>query len=79
MAGRISREERCQTHGIDEYRSLLAKKCGVERPETRLFEDKYFGVKHFNRTSNSKLHVVSVAGLIRAEYRMPKYGSLQFR
>ena len=27
--------------GIDEYRySLLAKQCGIEMPETRLFEDK---------------------------------------
>lgn len=58
--------------GIDEYRySLLAKKCGIEMPETRLFEDKYFGVERFDRTSNGKLHVVSVAGLIRADYRMP--------
>ncbi|WP_418425926.1 type II toxin-antitoxin system HipA family toxin [Alistipes sp.] len=58
--------------GIDEYRySLLAKKCGIEMPETRIFEDKYFGVERFDRTSNSKLHVVSVAGLIGADYHMP--------
>lgn len=57
--------------GIDEYRySLLAKKCGIEMPETRIFEDKYFGVERFDRTSNGKLHVVSVAGLIGADYRM---------
>lgn len=32
-----------QSIGIDEYRySLLAKKCGIEMPETRLFEDKYW-------------------------------------
>ena len=58
--------------GIDEYRySLLAKECGIEMPETRLFEDKYFGVERFDRTSNGKLHVVSVAGLIGADYRLP--------
>ena len=56
----------------EEYRySLLAKKCGIEMPETRLFEDKYFGVELFDRTSNGKLHVVSVAGLIGADYRLP--------
>lgn len=39
--------------GKEEYRySLLAKKCGIEMPETRLFEDKYFGVERFDRTSN---------------------------
>ena len=58
--------------GIDEYRySLLAKQCGIEMPETRLFEDKYFGVERFDRIPNSKLHVVSMAGLIGADYRLP--------
>lgn len=58
--------------GIDEYNySLLAKKCGIEMPETRLFEDKYFGVERFDRTASGKLHVVSIAGLIGADYRLP--------
>jgi len=61
-----------QSIGIDEYRySLLAKQCRIEMTETRLFEDKYFGVERFDRTSNGKLHVVSVAGLIGADYRLP--------
>lgn len=58
--------------GRDEYNySLLAKDCGIEMPQTRLFEDKYFGVERFDRTQNGKLHVVSIAGLIGADYRMP--------
>lgn len=58
--------------GRDEYNySLLAKKCGVEMPETLLFEDKYFGVERFDRTPSEKLHTVSVAGLIGADYRVP--------
>ncbi|WP_455638469.1 type II toxin-antitoxin system HipA family toxin [Parabacteroides sp.] len=58
--------------GKEEYHySLLAKESGIEMPETRLFEDKYFGVERFDRTSNSKLHIVSVAGLIGADYRLP--------
>ena len=58
--------------GRDEYKySMLAKKCGIEMPETRLFEDKYFGVERFDRTICGKLHVVSIAGLIGADYRMP--------
>ena len=61
-----------QSIGIDEYRySLLAKKCGIEMPETRLFEGNYFGVERFDRTPNGKLHVVSMAGLIGADYRLP--------
>ncbi len=53
------------------YYSLLARQCGVEMPETRLFEDKYFGVERFDRTASGKLHVVSVAGLLGADYRLP--------
>lgn len=61
-----------QRMDIDEYHcSLLAKECGIEMPETHLFKDKYFGVKHFDRTPNGKLHVVSIAGLIDADYHMP--------
>jgi len=40
-------------------------------PDTRLFEGKYFGVERFDRTLQGKLHVVSVAGLIGADYRLP--------
>lgn len=58
--------------GRDEYKySILAKECGVEMPETQLFENKYFGVERFDRTTDGKLHVVSVAGLIGADYRIP--------
>ncbi len=58
--------------GVDEYRySLLAKRCGIEMPETRIFENKYFGVERFDRAPSGKLHVVSVAGLIGADYRLP--------
>ncbi len=51
--------------------SILAKKCGLEMPETRLFENKYFGVERFDRIPGGKLHVVSVAGLLNADYRLP--------
>lgn len=58
--------------GIEEYNySILAKKYGIEMPETRLFEGKYFGVERFDRTPSGKLHVVSMAGLIGADYRLP--------
>ncbi len=61
-----------KTIGQIEYKySLLAKECGLEMPETRLFEDKFFGVERFDRTPNGKLHVVSVAGLLNADYRVP--------
>lgn len=58
--------------------SLLAKKCGINMPETRLFEEKYFGVERFDRNPQGKIHTVSAAGLVNADYRVPSldYGDL---
>ena len=58
--------------GQTEYAySLLAKKCGVDMPETRLFNGKYFGVRRFDRIGDKRLHVHSAAGLLYASYRLP--------
>jgi serine/threonine-protein kinase HipA len=51
--------------------SLLARNCGINMPETKLFEGKYFGVERFDRTDNGKIHTVSAAGLLNADYRTP--------
>jgi serine/threonine-protein kinase HipA len=40
-------------------------------PETRLLEGKYFGVERFDRTHGKKIHTVSAAGLLHADYRIP--------
>ena len=63
---------------IEYTHSLLAKKCGIRMPETRLFEGKYFGTERYDRTSRGKLHTVSAAGLLNADYRIPSldYGDL---
>ena len=52
--------------------SILAKKCGIEMPDTRLFGNKYFGVKRFDRdSSGNRYHTASAAGLLCADYRIP--------
>ena len=51
--------------------SILAKKCGITMPETRLFEGKYFGVERFDRSPEGKIHTISAAGLLNADYRIP--------
>lgn len=51
--------------------SLLAKECGVQMAETRLFDDRYFGVERFDRTPQGKIHTISAAGLLNANYRIP--------
>lgn len=58
--------------GVIEYNySLLAKECGISMAETRLFNDCYFGVERFDRTSKGKIHTISAAGLLNANYRIP--------
>lgn len=58
--------------GQTEYKyALLAKECGIDMPEVRLFDGKYYGVERFDRKESEKIHVVSVAGLLNADYRLP--------
>jgi serine/threonine-protein kinase HipA len=58
--------------GKTEYEySLLAKRCGIEMPETRLFEGKYFGTLRFDRAGGNRVHVHSAAGLLYASHRLP--------
>jgi serine/threonine-protein kinase HipA len=58
--------------GQKEYEySLLAGECGIPMPETHLFENKYFGVRRYDRTAAGKIHTISIAGLLNADYRIP--------
>lgn len=40
-------------------------------PETRLFEDRHFGVKRFDCAATGKVHASCAAGLLHANYRIP--------
>lgn len=66
-----AKEDPCDIGKIEYNYSLLAKECGIEMPDTRLFEDKYFGVERFDRKGDKKFHVISMAGLLNADYRIP--------
>jgi len=58
--------------GEIEYRYAgLAKQCGIEMPETRLFEGSLFGVKRFDRNAGGRVHMHSAAGLLYADHRLP--------
>lgn len=68
-----------QNIGTEEYRySQLAKRCGIVMPDTRLVEGKYFATERFDRSEQGKVHVVSMAGLVLADYRLPSidYGHI---
>ena len=58
--------------GEIEYKySLLAKKCGIEMPKTRLVNGKYFAAERFDRTALGRIHTISASGLLNASYRLP--------
>lgn len=51
--------------------SVIAKKCGIDMPETRLFEEQFFGVKRFDYSNGKRIHMLSAAGLLNADFRYP--------
>lgn len=61
--------------GQDEYRAnMLAKKCGINVPEIKLFPSKkcngYFGVKRFDRQKNKSIHMISLAAILETSHRL---------
>jgi serine/threonine-protein kinase HipA len=64
--------------GAIEYAySLMAKKAGLEMPETLLIESisknspGYFGVKRFDRQGSTRAHVHTASGLLHADHNYP--------
>ena len=58
--------------GEIEYQySKSAINSGIEMTETKLFEDKYFGIKRFDRDREYRYHTHSASGLLHASYRYP--------
>ena len=60
-----------ETGEIEYNYSILAKECGIRMAETRLVNGRYFGVERFDRTPQGKIHTISAAGLLHANYRIP--------
>ena len=62
--------------------NTLAKKCGINVNEFRLFDSKicsgFFGAKRFDRDGNKKLHMISLSALLETTHRLPvlDYGHL---
>lgn len=62
--------------GIHEYIcSLIAKRAGITMPQTHLFESQqgggWFGTQRFDRNLTGKYHVVTAAGLLHSDFRLP--------
>lgn len=56
---------------IEYHHSILAKKCGIEMPETKLFNNKWFGVRRFDVLDGNRFHIHSASGLLHASHRLP--------
>ncbi|MGL1892826.1 MAG: type II toxin-antitoxin system HipA family toxin [Spirochaetaceae bacterium] len=63
--------------GLIEYvYSFMAKECGIDIPETKLFTtdkgDIFFGIKRFDRgPHNSRYHTHTLGNLIHSNFRIP--------
>ena len=71
----FSSQDPKNTGEIEYLYSQTAKNCGIEMPETRLFESSkcsgYFGVKRFDRINEKRVHMISVSGLLETSHRIP--------
>lgn len=56
---------------LEYYYSQTAKEAGIEMPETRLFEGKYFGTERFDRQNGKRIHMITASGLLHASHRYP--------
>jgi len=56
---------------IEHNYSIVARKCGIEMPRTKLFEDQYFATERFDRIGNKRIHMISASGLLNASHRYP--------
>ena len=58
--------------GKQEYQySLMAKEAGLQMPETKLLQGKYFAIERFDRIQDKRVHIHSVAGLVHSDFRLP--------
>jgi serine/threonine-protein kinase HipA len=56
---------------IEYVYALMAQKAGVNMTETRLFSDKYFGIRRFDRDGDNRLHMHTAGGLLHSDFRAP--------
>lgn len=58
--------------GIMEYNyNTVARLCGIDVPDFKLIEGKYFATKRYDVNGNTRKHVVTAAGLLGVSIRTP--------
>ncbi len=62
--------------------SLMARDCGIDMSETRLFDagkfGSAFGISRFDRINNSRIHMHTLSGLLHANFRVPNLDYTDF-
>jgi len=59
--------------GMKEYQyNEIARKCGIEVPDFKLFEGKYFASKRFDLLDGERLHVATAGALLNESIDFPK-------
>ena len=59
--------------GMMEYQyNEIAQKCGIEVPDFKLFEGKYFASKRFDLIDGERLHVATAGALLNESIDFPK-------
>ncbi len=63
---------------IEHAYSEMARAAGIDMAPTHLFSARsgagYFGTERFDRRGNGRVHVHSVCGLLKADFRIPSIG-----
>ena len=59
--------------GLKEYKyNEIARRCGIEVPDFRLFEGKYFATRRFDVDHGERLHVATAGALLNESIEYPK-------
>lgn len=59
--------------GLKEYKyNEIAQKCGIEVPDFKLFEGKYFATRRFDMEQGERLHVATAGALLNESIDFPK-------
>jgi serine/threonine-protein kinase HipA len=70
-----AREDPKDAGALEETYARLARKAGIDMPETRLFsldrKRRCFGVRRFDRVDGRRVHVHTIGGLLHASHRLP--------
>jgi serine/threonine-protein kinase HipA len=77
-----ARGEHPEVCAIEELYARMARRCGIDMPDTELFRLRRglsaFGVKRFDREGGMRVPVQTLAGALHADFRVPSVDAIDF-